>query len=431
MIDYHIYKKLLGSHHIEKQVLQLIEECERELSDEFNHMDTIAAVNQIKVLNAFRDNELSDRHFAWNTGYGYGDIGREITEAIFSQIFGTEKALVRTNIVNGTHAISLCLQGLLTRGDELIYATGDPYDTLHTVIGLREEGMGSLKEMGVEYKSIPLLDMKKIDISAILKAITVKTKIVAFQRSKGYSRRASLTLEELAHAIAMIKEKYPDIIIFVDNCYGEFVEELEPTNVGADIIAGSLIKNPGGSLALSGGYIAGKEALIKRISYRLTCPGIGAECGLTFGQVRSILHGLFIAPTIVASAYKTAILMGSAYKKLGFDVFPSTVKKRGDIIQGISFHNEDMLKCFVQSIQASAPVDSFVKPEPWPMPGYDNDIIMASGSFVTGSSIEASADGPIKPPFNAYYQGGITFEHGRYVVCSSIQSLLDKGFVTL
>lgn len=416
---------------ISSNVLDFVKKSEKEVSSVFNELDDIMEYNQYKVLDAFQKNHVSDIHFSWNTGYGYNDIGREMTEKLFADIFKTESALVRTQIVNGTHALSLTLCGVLRPGDELIYATGRPYDTLEEVIGIRGEGEGSLKEYGITYKQVELLPSGKIDLETLKTAITDKTKMVSLQRATGYSLRPAISLEDIKECAEFVKSINPDIVMMADNCYGEFLDVVEPTELGIDVMAGSLIKNPGGGLALSGGYIVGRSDLIEKISYRLTCPGIGNECGLTFGQTRSIMQGIFLAPKTVNAALKGAVLCAKVFENLGYEVFPKFDAKRSDIIEAVKLGSEEALCAFAEGIQAAAPIDSHVTPVPWDMPGYEDKVIMAAGAFVSGSSIELSADGPIRAPYTIYFQGGLTYEHSKFGVIKALQTMVDKGIVSL
>lgn len=416
---------------IDENVISFVDNTEKQIKEIFEDCDTVASYNHYKVLKAFQKNNVSDRHFQWNTGYGYDDIGREITEKVFADIFNTEAALVRTQIVNGTHALSLTLSGILRPNDKIIYISGRPYDTLEEVIGVRGENMGSLKEFGISYDQVDLKDDGNLDYEAIKNAITKDTKMVCLQRATGYSWRKAITIDEIKKAVEVVKEIKSDVVFMVDNCYGEFLDYLEPTDVGVDIMAGSLIKNPGGSLALSGGYIVGREDLIRLISYRLTCPGIGGECGLTFDQTRRILQGIFIAPQIVNGAIKGAILCGKAYENLGFEVCPKSNDKRSDIIQSIKLKDPKLLVRFCQAIQGAAPIDAFVKPEPWAMPGYEEDVVMAAGAFVQGSSIELSCDGPMRKPYIAYFQGGLSYDHSKFGVINSLNTLYKEGYIEL
>lgn len=415
---------------IDKRILELISKSEKKIEHIFGKYEDICAYNQYKVLDAFQKNGVSDRHFNWNTGYGYDDIGREVTEKVFAEVFKAEKAIVRTQIVNGTHALSLILSGILRPGDEIIYISGKPYDTLEEVIGIRGNEMGSLSEFGITYKEVPLKN-NKLDFTGIKKAISDKTKMVTLQRATGYSWRKAIEMDDIENAVQEVKAIDDKIVFMVDNCYGEFLDILEPTEIGADVMAGSLIKNPGGGLALSGGYIVGKSQLIDKIMYRLTCPGIGGECGLTFGQTRNILQGLFMAPNVVKGAIKGAILCGEVYSQLGYDTCPKTGDARSDIIQGIKFFSEEKVIGFCQGVQEAAPIDSFVKPEPSDMPGYDTPVIMAAGAFIQGSSIELSADAPIREPYIAYFQGGLSYEHSKFGIIKSLDNLYKKGLLDL
>lgn len=406
-------KELLkGFYDLDEETFKLSEEVMEDIKYKFEEIKQIREYNQYKVLKAMQEARLSDNHFNWTTGYGYNDIGREKIEEIYSKVFNTEDALVRPIIVNGTHALTLCLQGLVRPGDEILSVTSRPYDTLEGVIGIREE-KGALKEFGVTYDEVDFLEDGNIDLEGIKKKINDRTKLVMIQRSKGYSWRKSLTIEDIKEAIDTIKSVKPEAIVMVDNCYGEFLDTKEPTDVGADIMAGSLIKNPGGGLALTGGYIVGKKDLVELISYRLTAPGIGKECGLTFGTSRSVLQGFFMAPYVVSQAVMGAIFCARAFEKLGYDVLPKYDDVRSDIIQVVRLNNADEVIDFCQGIQAAAAVDSYVKPEPWAMPGYESEVIMAAGAFIQGSSIELSADAPIRPPYNVYFQGGLTFDHSK------------------
>ncbi|MBQ1395890.1 MAG: aminotransferase class V-fold PLP-dependent enzyme [Eubacterium sp.] len=414
---------------IDPKAQELVNRAETALKPQFEALDAIAEYNQLRVLKAFQKNRISDVHFGWNTGYGYDDAGREAVEKVYADIFGTEKALVRTQIVNGTHALAVTLQGILRPGDELVYATGGPYDTLEEVIGVRGEGMGSLKEFGVTYKQVELTAEGLIDYEALRNAIGEKTAMVCMQRSTGYGWRKSFTVNQLAECARFIHEIDPKIVVMVDNSYGEFVAECDPTHVGADVMAGSLIKNPGGGLALSGGYVAGRADLIDRITYRLTCPGIGGECGLTFGQTRAMLQGIFQAPRVVNGAVKGAMLCAKVYEELGYPCVPSSTDERSDIIQAVQLGSPEAVVTFCEGVQQAAPVDSFVSPIPWAMPGYESEVVMAAGAFVQGSSIELSADAPIRPPYNVYFQGGLTYEHSKFGVLRSVDALLKKGLL--
>lgn len=414
-------KELLkGFYGLDDEIFNLSQEVMDDIKYKFDEIKKVREYNQYKVLKAMQKANLSDNHFNWTTGYGYNDVGREKIEEIYSEVFGTEDALVRPIIVNGTHALTLCLQGIVRPGDEILSVTGKPYDTLEGVIGIREE-KGSLKEFGVTYNQVDFLEDGNVDLDGIKEKINDKTKLVMIQRSKGYSWRKSLTIADIKEVIEVIKSIKPEVIVMVDNCYGEFIETQEPTEVGADIMAGSLIKNPGGGLALTGGYIAGKKELVELISYRLTSPGIGKECGLTFGTSRSVLQGFFMAPYVVSQAVMGAIFCARAFEKMGYEVLPKPNDVRSDIIQIVRLKDAKEVIAFCQGIQAAAPVDSYVKPEPWAMPGYDDEVIMAAGAFIQGSSIELSADAPIRPPYNVYFQGGLTFDHSKIGTLKAIQ----------
>ena len=416
---------------ISEEVLSLIEKSEEAVSGLFSELDDVMAYNQYKVLDAFQKNTIRDMHFSWNTGYGYDDPGRDAIERVYADIFHTDAALVRPIIVNGTHALSLTLMGILRPGDELIYCTGAPYDTLEEVIGIRGEGKGSLKEYGVTYKQVELTADGRIDLDALGKVISPTTRMITVQRATGYGWRKAISIEEIEEWVKFVKGVNPEIICMTDNCYGEFLHTKEPTDVGVDVVAGSLIKNPGGGLALTGGYIAGRQDLIDTISYRMTSPGIGGECGLMFGQTRTMLQGLFIAPKTVNGAVKGAILCAKAFELLGYDVCPHVNDIRSDIIQAVKLGSPEGVIAFCKGIQAAAPVDSHVSPEPWAMPGYDDPVIMAAGAFVQGSSIELSADAPIREPYVVYFQGGLTYEHSKFGVIKALQELYDRKIITL
>lgn len=419
---FELLKKDFG---ISENILCLIEECEREIAPYFKELDDIMSYNQYKVLASFQKNNICDRHFSWNTGYGYDDAGRDAVERVYADIFHTESALVRPIIVNGTHALSLTLMGILRPGDQLIYCTGAPYDTLEETIGIRGTGKGSLKDYGVSYDQVELTEDGRIDLDTLAKSITPSTKMVTVQRATGYGWRRAITIEEIQEWVSFVKTINPNIVCMVDNCYGEFLHVKEPTDVGADVVAGSLIKNPGGGLALTGGYIAGRADLVEMVSYRMTTPGIGGECGLTFGQTRSMLQGLFIGPKTVNGAVKGAVLCAKVFEKLGYDVCPLPEDTRSDIIQAVKLGSPEAVIAFCKGIQAAAPIDSHVSPEPWDMPGYEDPVIMAAGAFVQGSSIELSADAPIREPYIVYFQGGLTYEHSKFGVIKALQALED------
>lgn len=420
---------LNGMFGISPEIEASIDNAEALLGQAFQNCHRLEALNQYRVLSALQKHRLSDMHFNWNTGYGYNDAGRDVTEAIFAEVFGAESAIVRPLIVNGTHALTLCLGGILRPEDQLLSITGKPYDTLDNVIGILDEYGSALSNYGVTYKQVELLPEGQFDIPSILESLNPKTRMVYIQRSAGYSWRKSLTITDIEAVITAVRSRMPDVVVMVDNCYGEFLEAQEPTHVGADLMAGSLIKNPGGGLALSGGYIVGREVLIEQVSWRMTSPGIGRECGLTFGQTRSILQGLFMAPTVVMAAVKNAMLCGQVFKGLGFKVCPEPDDQRSDIIQAVELGTPERVIAFCQGIQAAAPVDSHVTPVPWDMPGYSNPVIMAAGAFVQGSSIELSADAPIRAPYIAYFQGGLTYPHGRLGVMKALQELKDRGLL--
>ena len=383
----------------------------------------------MKVIRAMQENRVSEGCFNYVSGYGYNDLGRDTLESVYASVFHTEAALVRPQITCGTHALALALAANLRPGDELLSPVGKPYDTLEEVIGIRPS-KGSLAEYGITYRQVELLEDGYFDYPAIEAALNEKTKLVTIQRSKGYQTRPSYSVEKIGELIAFIKERRPDVICMVDNCYGEFVETMEPSDVGADMIVGSLIKNPGGGLAPIGGYIAGKKECVENAAYRLTSPGLGKEVGASLGILKDFYQGFFLAPTVTAGALKGAIFAANVYEKLGFAVVPNGTESRHDIIQAITFGQPEGVIGFCQGIQAAAPVDSHVTPEPWDMPGYDAQVIMAAGAFVSGSSIELSADGPIKPPYAVYFQGGLTWQHAKFGILKSLQSLLQKGIVT-
>lgn len=400
------------------------------LKERFEAIDQVAEYNQMKVIKAMQENRVSDIHFAATTGYGYNDLGRDTLESVYASAFHGEAALVRPQLTSGTHALCVALSGNLRPGDELLSPVGKPYDTLEEVIGIRES-VGSLKEYGVSYRQVDLLPDGSFDFDGIRRALNEKTKLVTIQRSKGYATRPTLSVERIGELIRFIKGIKPEVICMVDNCYGEFVETVEPLDVGADMIVGSLIKNPGGGLAPIGGYIVGKKECVDRAAYRLTAPGLGKEVGATLGVTQSLFQGFFLAPTVVAGALKGAIFAANIYENLGFPVVPDGTESRHDIIQAVTFGTPEGVIAFCQGIQAAAPVDSFVTPEPWDMPGYDAPVIMAAGAFVQGSSIELSADGPIKPPYAVYFQGGLTWYHAKLGVLMSLQKLVEQGLTVI
>ena len=415
---------------ISEEVYSFSNEILASLKERFNLIDEVAEYNQLKVIRAMQKNRVSEMHFNGSSGYGYNDDGRDTLEAVFADVFHTEDALVRPNLVCGTHALAVALAGNLRPGDELLSVSGKPYDTLEEVIGIRES-KGSLAEYGITYAQVNLLKDGSFDFEGIKNAINSKTKLIAIQRSKGYQTRKTLSVAEIANVIEYIKKIDKSLIVMVDNCYGEFVETVEPSDFGADMIVGSLIKNPGGGLAPIGGYIAGTKKCIENCSYRLTTPGLGKEVGASLNINKTLYQGLFLAPTVTASALKGAIFAANIYEKLGFSVIPNGSEDRHDIIQAVEFGMPEGVIEFCKGIQAAAPVDSYVEPEPWAMPGYDSDVIMAAGAFVSGSSIELSADGPIKPPYAVYFQGGLTFPHAKFGIMMSLQKLVDAGIVKL
>ncbi len=415
---------------IDADVFEFCGDVLETLSDRFEKIDRTAEYNQIKVIDAFHRARVSEACFSGTTGYGYNDLGRDKLEEVYAAAFHAEAALVRPLIACGTHALAIALSGNLRPGDELLSISGKPYDTLEEVIGIRP-ARGSLAEYGVTYRQVELKADGHFDHEAIKSAISSKTRMVAIQRSKGYESRRTLSVSEIGEAIQTVKSVNPDIICMVDNCYGEFVERIEPTDVGADLAVGSLIKNPGGGLAPSGGYICGKKEYVDNAAYRMTCPGLGSEIGPSLGLNTSFFEGFFLAPTVTASALKAAIFAACLYEKLGFAVIPGGNESRHDIIQAVTLGSKEGILAFCRGIQKGAPVDSFVTPEPWDMPGYDDPVIMAAGAFVEGSSIELSADGPIRPPYNVYFQGGLTWPSAKYGIMMSLQSMKDEGLINL
>ena len=411
-----------------EEVYSYGEKTERELKERFAAIDEIAEYNQIKVIAAMQKNRVSAECFQMSSGYGYNDLGRDTLEQVYADCFHAKAALVRPQITCGTHALALALMSNLRPGDELLSPVGKPYDTLAEVIGIRPS-TGSLAEYGITYRQVEFLPDGGFDFEGIKAAINEKTKLVTIQRSKGYLLRKTLSVAEIGELIPFIKGIRSDIICMVDNCYGEFVEVIEPTDVGADMVVGSLIKNPGGGLAPIGGYIVGKKECIDNAAYRLTSPGLGKEVGASLGVIQSFYQGLFQAPVVVASALKGAIFAANLYEKLGFTVLPDGRESRHDIIQAIKLGSEERLCAFCEGIQAGAPVDSYVTPEPWDMPGYDSKVIMAAGAFVQGSSIELSADGPLKEPYNVYFQGGLTWYHAKFGILMSLQKLYERNLV--
>ena len=415
---------------VSDQVLRFGQEVLEGLTDQFRHIDQVAEFNQAKVIAAMQKNRVNATHFNLSTGYGYDDEGRDNLERVYADCFGTEAALVRPQITCGTHALALALGANLLPGDELLSPVGGPYDTLEEVIGIRPSPC-SLKEYGVSYRQVDLLPDGGFDYDGIRAAINEKTKLITIQRSKGYATRPSYSVEEIGRLIAFCKECKPDVLCMVDNCYGEFVETQEPTNVGADMVVGSLIKNLGGGLAPTGGYICGRKSCIERCAYRLSAPGLGREVGANLGLLTSFYQGLFLAPTVVSSAVRGAVFAAACYERLGFRVVPGSGETRRDIIQAVELGSREAMVAFCKGIQSAAPVDSYVTPEPWAMPGYESEVIMAAGAFVQGASIELSADGPIRPPYAVYFQGGLTWFHAKLGILMSIQKLLDAGIIQM
>ncbi|GCL70283.1 hypothetical protein PN4B1_01830 [Paenibacillus naphthalenovorans] len=411
------------------RVLRLMEQAEQKIEEKLKDIDRVVDRNQWKVIRAFQKHKVSDYHFAASTGYGYNDRGREVLDLVYADVFGAEAALVRPHFVSGTHTIGTALFGVLRPGDELLMITGRPYDTLHKVIGKPGDGNGSLQDWGISYGEVGLLEDGSPDYAEIARRIGPSTKVVGIQRSRGYAWRPSFTVSRIAEMVRFVKEIRPDIIVFVDNCYGEFTELAEPTEVGADLMAGSLIKNPGGALAETGGYIAGKAKYVELASYRLTAPGIGGEVGAMLGTTRSIYQGLFLAPHLVGQAVKGSVFAAAVFEQLGFTTSPHWSDPRTDLIQAIQFTGAEHLIAFVQGIQQAAAVDSHVVPEPWDMPGYEHPVIMAAGTFIQGGSLELSADAPIREPYIAYMQGGLTYSHCKMGVLTAIQNMIDRGLL--
>ena len=415
---------------ISSQVYDFGQTIIKDLRERFDKIDETAEYNQMKVLAAMQKNRVSEACLGTSTGYGYNDLGRDTLEQVYADTFHTEAALVRPQIACGTHALAIALFGNLRPGDELLSIAGKPYDTLEEVIGIRPSS-GSLAEYGITYRQVDLLEDGSFDYPAIREAINERTKLVTIQRSKGYQTRPSFSVQQIGEAITFVKQCRKDLVCMVDNCYGEFVDVIEPTDVGADLMVGSLIKNPGGGLAPIGGYIVGKKELVENASYRMTSPGLGMEVGATLGVNQSFYQGFFLAPMVVKGALKGAIFAANVYEKLGFPVVPDGREPRQDIIQAVTLGTPEGVVAFCKGIQAAAPVDSYVDPEPWDMPGYDSQVIMAAGAFVQGSSIELSADGPMKPPYAVYFQGGLTWEHAKLGILKSLQKLIDEKLVVL
>lgn len=421
-------KQIYQSMGITPPVYEYGEKIWSSLKPRWEEIDAVSEYNQIKVINSMQKNKVSEACLSGTTGYGYNDLGRETLEKVYADIFHTEDALVRPQITCGTHALALALMSNLRPGDELLSPVGKPYDTLEEVIGIRPS-KGSLKEYGIGYRQVDLLPDGSFDFDNIKKALNEKTKLITIQRSKGYQTRPTLSVERIGELIAFIKNIKPDVICMVDNCYGEFTQTKEPSDVGADLVVGSLIKNPGGGLAPIGGYLAGKKECIENAAYRLTSPGLGKEVGASLHALSAFYQGLFLAPSVTANALKAAIFAANIYENLGFLVVPDGREPRYDIIQAVTFGNPEGVIAFCQGIQQAAPVDGYVTPEPWDMPGYDSPVIMAAGAFVSGSSIELSADGPIRPPYSVYFQGGLTWQHGKFGIMKTLQKLVEKGII--
>jgi len=424
--------KIREQYAVPMQAIELIQRIEQEIMPQFEHINRIREYNQYKVLHAFQKNQISSRHFLPSNGYGYDDAGRDTLDQVYADVFHCQDALVRPQLVSGTHAISTCLYALLRPGERLLSITGKPYDTLEDVIGITgKKGQGSLIDFHIQYEQVNLKKSGALDMEQIEKELAFGAKVVYMQRSRGYEWRPSLTIEEISTVVRRIRELQPNAVIMLDNCYGEFTDIYEPTEVGVDLIAGSLIKNPGGGLAPTGGYIAGRADLIDLVSYRLTSPGIGREVGSYGGWYTSFYQGLFLAPHIVSESLKGAVLAAAVFEKLGFQVLPDSREKRSDIIQSIQFKDPDMLIAFCQGIQKAAPVDSYVVPEPWAMPGYQDPVIMAAGAFIQGASIELSADAPMRPPYIAYLQGGLTYDHCKIGIMIVLTEMTKKGLIAL
>jgi cystathionine beta-lyase family protein involved in aluminum resistance len=414
-----------------KNLKSLVKKVEADINDIHKKIDERSESNQFSVLKAFQKHRVSDSHFIPSTGYGYDDAGRDTLESIYADVFGGEAGLVRPQIISGTHAISIALFGILRPGDELVYITGKPYDTLEEIVGIRGEGTGSLKDFQIAYQSVDLNESGKVDFEEVARTISSRTKMVGIQRSKGYANRPSFTIEEIREMIDFIKEINPEIVVFVDNCYGEFVEEKEPCHVGADLMAGSLIKNPGGGLAKTGGYIVGKRVYVEACSFRMTSPGIGAEAGASLYSLQEMYQGFFLAPHVVAQSLKGAVFTSALLTELGMDTNPSPHETRTDLIQSVQFNDREKMIAFCQAIQFASPINSHFTPYPNYMPGYEDDVIMAAGTFIQGSSIELSADGPIRPPYVAYVQGGLTYSHVKIAVCTAVDHLIEKGLIAI
>ncbi|AQX56419.1 aminotransferase class I/II-fold pyridoxal phosphate-dependent enzyme [Priestia flexa] len=412
-----------------ERIKRLAKEVEQQIKPIHERIDEVIEANQFRVLQSFQQNQVSDSHFIPSTGYGYDDLGRDTLEKVYADVFGTEACLVRPQIISGTHAIGISLFGVLRPGDDLLYITGKPYDTLEEIVGIRGSGVGSLKEYNIGYKAVDLTKEGRVDLEEVKAAITDTTKMIGIQRSKGYGIRPSFTVSQIKEMIAFVKSIKPDVIVFVDNCYGEFVETIEPSHVGADLIAGSLIKNPGGGLAKIGGYIAGRKELVEACSYRMTTPGIGAEAGATLYSLQEMYQGFFLAPHVVGQALKGAVFSSAMFEKLGMQSEPKWDAERTDLIQSVQFDDRDKMVAFCQAIQYASPINSHVTAYPAYMPGYEDDVIMAAGTFVQGASLELTADGPIRPPYVAYVQGGLTYAHVKVAICTAIDSMILKKLI--
>ncbi len=417
-------------YNIDSKIIEFVNNIEEKLQDRFKEFSDIAQYNQVKILKAMQEEGLKATDFNWTTGYGYGDIGRDKVESIYTRIFNVEDSLVRSNIVSGTHAITLAIKSVLKPGDHFLSVTSTPYDTLQKVIGLRGDSPDSLINSGYQYSEVPLVD-NMIDVDSIKDYIQDNTSLVIMQRSTGYSNRRAFTVSELKEAVDEVKKINKDIKIFVDNCYGEFTELIEPSEIGIDIMAGSLIKNPGGGICYTGGYVAGKEELVERAANFLTAPGIGKDCGLTFGMTRQILQGLFMSPKIVEDAIRGATLFSRSFEELGFKTIPSSTDPRSDIVTAIELQKPEILEIFCKYIQFSSPVDSEFTPIPWDMPGYDDQVIMAAGDFIEGSSIELSADGPMREPYYVYFQGGLSYYHIKFSLINLLNALYKEGLIEI
>ncbi|WP_088072500.1 methionine gamma-lyase family protein [Gottfriedia luciferensis] len=415
-----------------EKIAPIVEDIENLIAERQKEIDEVIEYNQFRVLQSFRKHKVSDSHFIPTTGYGYDDIGRDTLEEIFADVLGGEAGLVRPQIISGTHAISTALFGVLRPGDELLYITGKPYDTLEEIVGIRgESGNGSLKDFGIGYESIELVNDERINYEKVANRMTSKTKVIGIQRSKGYGTRPSFTIEQIKEMIDFVKEIDPNVIVFVDNCYGEFVEKQEPCHVGADLMAGSLIKNPGGGLAKTGGYIVGRKDLVEKCGYRLTSPGIGREAGASLYALQDMYHGFFMAPHITGQALKGAVFTAAFLEKLGMNTNPSWDAVRTDLIQSVQFDDKDKMIAFCQAIQAASPINAHFTPTANYMPGYEDDVIMAAGTFIQGASIELTADGPIRAPYIAYVQGGLTYAHVKIAICSAVNSLIEKNLLEI